>query len=130
MASPRSGGSSNRRMLGRRGEDIAEDYLRAHGFRILARNVHLRHAEIDIVALDRDALCIVEVRMRANRAYGSALESVDRRKQRRLARAAAQLIATRPVPRHRVIRFDVIAIDCSHVPPIVDHVRDAFDTSR
>jgi putative endonuclease len=115
-----------RRALGRRGEELAAGHLTARGARILARNLHLRHAEIDLVALDGDVLCVVEVRLRSSGAFGSAAESVDARKRARLARAATDLIARGGLPRFRCVRFDVIAIDASREPPAIDHIRDAF----
>jgi putative endonuclease len=114
------------RALGRLGEALAEAHLRRVGFRILARNVHLRHAELDLIALDRAALVFIEVRLRTSARFGSAAESVDRRKQRRIAAAAAELLARGGLPRRAQIRFDVIAIDASVDPPRLEHVRDAF----
>jgi putative endonuclease len=121
--------AASRRALGRRGEELAERHLRARGARILARNLHLRHSEIDLVALEGDVLCIVEVRLRSSHAFGSAAESVDARKRRRLARAASELIARGELPRFRCVRFDVIAIDASREPPALEHLRDAFQIS-
>ena len=114
------------RALGRLGEALAEAHLRRVGFRILARNVHLRHAELDLVALDRTALVFVEVRLRTSDRFGSAAESVDPRKQRRIAAAAAELLARGGLPRSARIRFDVVAIDASVDPPRLEHHRDAF----
>ena len=114
------------RERGRYGEAVAEAHLRAHGFRILARNVHLRHAEIDLVALDGDALCIVEVRLRSSRRYGTAEESVGRIKRLRLVRAAAQLVARGGLPPYATIRFDVVAVEPGPGGPTVRLLRDAF----
>ena len=114
------------RAAGRRGEDLAERHLSAQGWRILARNVHLRYAELDLVALDRGALVFVEVRLRRGGRFGSAAESVDARKRRRIAAAAAELLARGTQPRAARIRFDVIAIDASREPPELVHYRDAF----
>jgi putative endonuclease len=119
----------NRRAFGNEAERLAESFLRAQGVRIVARNVHLRHAEIDLVALDGAALCIVEVRARRGDRFGSAAESVDLRKRARLARAAGELLATRPLPRHARVRFDVIAIDARLQPPTLEWIRDAFYAS-
>lgn len=115
-----------RRALGRRGEALAEAYLRRHGFRILARNLHLRYAEVDLVALDGRALCIIEVRTRSSSRFGSPAESVDGRKRRRLVRAARELIAARRWPRYERVRFDVVGVDTSHDPPKLSLIRDAF----
>jgi len=114
------------RAAGSRGEDLAERHLSAQGWRILARNVHLRYAELDLVALDRGALVFVEVRLRRGGRFGSAAESVDARKRRRIAAAAAELLARGTLPRAARIRFDVIAIDASREPPELVHYRDAF----
>ena len=116
------------RALGRLGEELAEAHLLRVGFRILARNVHLRHAELDLVALDGGALVFVEVRLRSSARFGGAAESVDPRKQRRIAAAAAELLARGGLPRAGRIRFDVVAIDASAEPPRIEHIRDAFST--
>ena len=123
-----SGGTPRRnlRYVGRYGEKLAETHLVRNGFRILARNVHLRHAELDLVALEGHTLCFIEVRLRSSQRFGSAEESVDRRKQRRLARAAATLLATHSLPHHEALRFDVVTIDTSHHPPYINLIRDAF----
>jgi putative endonuclease len=116
----------NTRNAGRAGEDLATAFLQAAGFRILARNVQLRRAELDLVALDGGCLVFVEVRLRRSGRFGSAAESVDARKQRRIAGAALELVARGGVPRMPRMRFDVVAIDASHDPPRISHIRDAF----
>jgi putative endonuclease len=116
------------RALGRLGEALAEAHLRRAGFRILARNVHLRHAELDLVALDGGALVFVEVRLRTSARFGGAAESVGPRKQRRIAAAAAELLARGGLPRAARIRFDVVAIDAATDPPRIEHLRDAFSS--
>ena len=116
----------DRRALGRRGEALAEAHLRRLGFRILARNLHGRHAELDLLALEGKTLCFVEVRSRRGRDFGSAAESIDRRKQRRLALAATWVLAQRRLPPHDALRFDVVAIDTSGPTPRVELIRDAF----
>jgi putative endonuclease len=114
------------RALGRRGEDLAEAYLVRAGFRIVARNVHLRHAELDLIALDRHALVFVEVRLRSSSRFGSGAESIDARKRRRIVAAASELLARGALPRAPRIRFDVIAVDAAREPPELTHFRDAF----
>ncbi len=126
MAAARRRSPHSRRALGRYGERLAEGYLRGEGFRILARNLHLRHAELDLVALEGDTLCFVEVRLRSSADYGSPAESLDVRKQRRLFRAAGRALAEYRWPRHRAVRFDVVAVDAAQRPPRVSLIRDAF----
>ena len=40
--------------LGKLGEQIAADYLRNKGFRIIARNWRFKQKEVDIIAFDND----------------------------------------------------------------------------
>lgn len=99
----------NNRAKGRLGEDRASRFLASHGYRVLARNVHLPGGEIDAVCLDGATLVIVEVKRRDTRAFGSALAAVDARKRARLRAAAAdyaQIVA--PAAK---LRFDVVALD-------------------
>lgn len=116
-----------RRELGRIGEELAAAYLESAGFRIRERNVRLRGGEIDIVAHDGPVLVFVEVRTRRGGELGGPLESVDRRKQRKLlflARAYLQSRGLGDAP----CRFDVVGISWPRAesPPVIEHVRDAF----
>jgi putative endonuclease len=119
-------GKRDTRAIGRAGEDLAQQVLERAGFRIVARNLHLRRAELDLVALDGATLVFVEVRLRRGDRFGSAAESVDARKRRRITEAAVAALARGGLPRAARIRFDVIAIDTAHEPPRVTHFRDAF----
>ncbi|MEE8558182.1 MAG: YraN family protein [Myxococcota bacterium] len=119
-------GQRSSRARGRYGEALAEKHLRQHGYRILTRNLHLRHAEIDLLALDGEILCFIEVRSRATNRFGTPEESVDVRKQRRLVRGARTVLARGGLPRHKAVRFDVVAIETNQVPPIVRLTRNAF----
>lgn len=96
------------RLLGRWGEDLAAEYLRRKGYRILAANWRCRLGELDLVAEDGTYLCFVEVKLRKNTAYGPAAAFVDRRKQEKL-RAAAMLYLSRH-PTDLQPRFDVVEI--------------------
>jgi putative endonuclease len=118
--------SSERLRRGREGEALAACFLAARGYRLLARNVHLRVGELDLIALDGETLCFVEVRLRSSSRLGSAEESIDGRKRQRLMRAARAALATLRLPGHRAVRFDVVAIDASRRPPGIRLIRDAF----
>ena len=44
------------------GERVAAEYLRRHGFRVIARNIARKTGELDLVAEKADTLHIVEVK--------------------------------------------------------------------
>ncbi|OGQ83302.1 MAG: YraN family protein [Deltaproteobacteria bacterium RIFOXYA12_FULL_58_15] len=110
---------------GQRAESLAATYLEGLGYRIVARNFHARGGEIDIIAFDGEVLCFVEVRSRQGVKFGTPLETIDRRKIRRVATAARSYLEKleRPWPR---MRFDAVGIVMS-VPPNIELVRDAFE---
>ena len=110
---------------GNAGENIAEQYLRKHGYRILARNFKTDTGELDIVATDDTCLIFVEVKMRSGDEYGLPSEAVDYAKQRKLAAVAAQYIK-RYMLFGAPARFDVIEVrgDTKEV----NHIINAFET--
>ncbi len=61
---------------GNKGEEIACQYLKKLGFKILERNYRIRGGEIDIVAKDKDALVFIEVKTRYSHEYGMPAESM------------------------------------------------------
>ena len=75
------------------------------GLRILDRNWRCAAGEIDIVAVDRHALVVVEVKARTGLWCGSPLEAVSRAKRARLRRLAVQWLNAHGV------RFDQVRID-------------------
>ncbi len=100
--------------LARRGadaEDRALDYLQSHGLHLVARNVHTRGGEIDLVMRDDQTLVFVEVRCRQRRDYGGALGSIDARKQQRMLHAARVWLSRHPKDAMRSLRFDVVAFE-------------------
>jgi putative endonuclease len=114
--------------LGRRGEAVAEAFLRTHSFTIVARNYRCRAGEIDLVALDGPMLVFVEVRSRTGDRVGTPLESVDGRKQAQVGRVARHFLAARGWS-DRDARFDVVGIRFDCEPPAVEHVRGAFEVA-
>jgi putative endonuclease len=111
---------------GRAGEERAARYLSLRGYEILDRNWRDRQGEIDIVAVSRDELVVVEVKTRRSAAYGHPFEAVDERKKDRLWRLACAWIAAHPGEvRGRRIRLDVIGITGDDVDSaVIEHVED------
>lgn len=55
--------NNHKKTVGNKGEDIACDYLKKNGYRILFRNLRKPWGELDIVAKDKDkAIVIFEVK--------------------------------------------------------------------
>ena len=122
---PRDAGAA-KDVLGRRGEDLAVEYLTGRGLVVLDRNWRRREGELDIVATDRSCLVVVEVKTRSGSGYGLPAEAVTPVKAARIRRLAQAWLAE-----HRVrwceIRFDVVAVLAPpDREPTVEHYEGAF----
>lgn len=95
---------------GEQAETQITQHLQQQGLRIIQRNYRCRGGEIDIIALHNETLVFIEVRLRNNPRYGDGLASVDRRKQQRLAHAAAHFLQSSKRWGNYPCRFDVIAV--------------------
>ena len=104
---------------GRRGEELAVEFLEANGYRLVLANFtapigrNRRGAtvtgEIDIVALDGDILCYIEVKTKTSDDFSAPLATVTRRKQRQITRTARvyqRIFGLQEMAR----RFDVVSI--------------------
>ena len=95
--------------LGKRGEEAAACFLERREYEILDRNWKCIAGEADIVALQDDTLCFIEVKTRKDAQKGFPSEAVDMRKRSRYERIAACYLKDHDYADVRV-RFDVIAI--------------------
>jgi putative endonuclease len=101
--------TTRRQSLKAVGENAAASYLQSLGFEILDRNFRTREGEIDIIALDGDTLCFVEVRARTSRRFGSPGESVDEQKMRKIAALADEYLLQKG-PHQANSRFDIVEV--------------------
>jgi putative endonuclease len=119
---------TRRQQSGRRAEELAADFLRAAGCEILDRNYRRRLGELDIIARCAGVLVVAEVRTRASDAFGGAAASITRAKQRRITRAANQLLQQRTELARLPVRFDVLVVSNPEGrTPSVEWIKHAFE---
>ena len=92
---------------GRRGEWLAEGWLRLHGWRILGRRIKTRSGEVDLVARRKDIVAFVEVKTRTKAA--DLDHAIDEYRLRRVV-AAAHYLMPRYAKTSDGVRIDVILI--------------------
>ena len=109
---------------GKQAEALAARFLEQQGLQIVARNVHCRGGEIDLVCRDGKTLVFVEVRLRRNAGFGGAAASITRHKQQRVILAARHYLATQACA-NSDCRFDCVLLADLNVNSI-EWIRDAF----
>jgi len=112
------------KQTGNLGEDKAAEYLLAHGYKILSRNLFFDFGEIDILAEKDRSIVIVEVKTVRGSGFGLAQDLVRFAKQNKLRMLARAVEQQYP---GRTIRIDVIAIDFSGSTPKIEHIESAVE---
>lgn len=106
---------SNKRQQGASFEQQARHFLQSQGLTFIAANQVFKCGELDLIMQDQNTLVFVEVRQRSYQAFGSAVESIDWRKQQKWLDAASQWLAQRQCSLEDTdCRFDVIAFGKTH----------------
>lgn len=109
------------------GEQLAAEHLEADGCQLVARNWRLRagelRGELDVVAVDPRAGCVVVCEVKARRdaaRFGGALAAVPPRKAAKVRALTAAFLREARLPYPRV-RLDVVAVDLGR-DPVLTHV--------
>ena len=77
-----------KKILGRKGERLAESYLKKQGCKILKRNFTTPFGEADLIVQDGDEVAFVEVKTRTGDRYGAPREAVGPQKRTRYMQIA------------------------------------------
>lgn len=110
--------------LGKKGEEIAADFLQKAGYEILERNWVFQKAELDIVAKKENILAIVEVKTRTSADFGLPQDFVKGKKIQNLAKAVDQYMTENDLELE--VRFDIIGIVLNNQETTIEHLEDAF----
>ena len=113
--------------LGKKGEEIARNYLVQNGYRLRDTNWRYRKNEIDIIAEKNNFLVVVEVKTRTSDYFENPKEAVTRKKQKFIIQAAEAYIMEKDVDLET--RFDIIAVTIINHKTEIEHIEDAFQPS-
>jgi putative endonuclease len=113
--------------LGKRGENLACQFLRKNGYKILYRNFRGRTGgEIDVVCRDRDTLVFVEVKTRTGEDFGRPFEAIDRDQRKRISRGGLAWLRLLDDP-DILFRFDVVEVIIAEgAEPRLELIQNAF----
>ena len=111
----------HKKVLGKKGEKLVEEYLVKQGCKIVKRNYKTPFGEADIIAQDGEELAFVEVKTRTGDGYGAPREAVGDTKQRRYYQIAKYYwLQTGEEPN---ARFDVAEV---YADGRIEYIKNAF----
>jgi len=110
--------------LGKKGEQLAVNYLIGKGYKIVERNWRFQKAEIDIIARKAETLISVEVKTRSTKNFGNPQDFVNPKKIKLMVLAMNEYILNKDLDIE--LRFDIIAITKDKSSFDIEHFKNAF----
>lgn len=121
------GNMTHRQFIGRLGEDETVRRYAEQGFRVVARNLHLSHNEIDLILESETHLVFVEVKTRhaspnVRSRFGRPAAAIDKGKRERMRKAAQDYL--RAYPTEKQPRIDVSEVYLHRMADGTDEILD------
>lgn len=117
-----------RKDTGNMGEQLAINFLKKKGFRILETNYRCARGEIDIISCQKESLVFVEVRTKADLTYGSPEESVTPAKKRHLESAVNHYLQNlKKMPLSWRIDLVAIELEADNQVKRIEHIENAIE---
>lgn len=91
------------------GEQLAAEYLKKQGYKVIETNFSKRYGEIDIIAIDHGTLVFVEVKTRISSQYGTPFEAITHWKLKSLIKTA-QFYAQSHPKMPQSLRIDAVSV--------------------
>jgi putative endonuclease len=110
--------------LGKKGEQLAVDFLLENNYEIVERNYRFEKAEVDIIAKNNGFLAIVEVKTRSTADFGDPQDFVKPKQIKNLVKAVDEYVTVNDLDVE--VRFDIIAIIKEKDGYNIEHLENAF----
>ena len=91
------------------GENLACKYLEENNYQIIKRNYKNYFGEIDIIAIEKNEIVFIEVKMRTDKKYGNGFDAINYYKIKHIKNVANIFIKNNKLENY-AIRFDAIQI--------------------
>jgi putative endonuclease len=110
--------------LGKKGEQLAINFLIKNNYKILEKNYRYLKAEVDIIAQKESVLAVIEVKTRSTDYFGNPQDFVNPKKIKLLLSAIDNYVVEKNLDID--VRFDIIAIITNKKETKIEHLKDAF----
>ncbi|GEM_PF-970568 len=108
---------------GKKGENLALNYLKGNGYEIVERNFRVKGGEADLITKKDEKVIVVEVKFRTSEKFGSPQSAITKRKFRRLLRAGT-IYCRKKGYSAKSLQIDVISILMKNKEPIIRHFKN------
>lgn len=137
---PNSPAESTTSEIGKTGENLAANFLIRRGLRLVCSNFKVPigrnrrgvavSGEIDLIALDDEVICFIEVKTRSSDKFAAPLAAVDLRKQRQITRTARIYRKIFGLQNSK-FRYDVVSIVLQkEKPPNIEHFKNFWTENK
>jgi len=108
---------------GKKGEELAREFLSKNGYTILETNYRYKKAEIDIIALKDEVLAIIEVKTRTSTDFGAPEIFVNKKKISLILEATNAYVEEKNLDLE--ISLDIISVVLATELKI-EHIQNAY----
>jgi putative endonuclease len=112
--------------LGKKGEELAQNFLQKKGHEIIGANVRYGRSEMDIISIIDNTLVVTEVKSFYAQPLGVAEFRVNKRKQQQIIKGVYGFLSENPKYEGQDVRLDVIVVDFSSYPAKITQHQAAF----
>ena len=110
--------------IGKKGEEIAKNYLLSKKFSIIKQNYHSRYGEIDIICEDKNYIVFVEVKSKFYLSYSNLSGRVNFIKQKKILKTVEIYLSENISDKQP--RIDVIEVIIFENKNKINHIENAF----
>jgi len=118
--------SIKRQKIGKYGESAATEFLKQNGYTIIERNYRCKLGEIDIIALDKETIAFIEVRVKKTYKFGHPKATITPKKMRKISLTALYYLKINNKLNNKA-RFDVVAISLFEPENKIELIKNAFN---
>lgn len=116
---------SQNQSVGKRGENLAAEFLERIGYQIIERNWRGPGGEIDIIARDRDCLVFAEVKTRTRTGFGHPFEAITTKKLQNMRRLVSQWCHSHGLS-YMQVRLDAVSVLLLGAKVQIEHLKQVF----
>ena len=101
----------NKKGVGARGEELAKNYLKKKGYKILDKNFKTKWGEIDLATKKNGKIVFVEVKTIQKKEGFSPEDEIDRKKKNQLRKMVQVYFSQKKIPLESACQIDILAIE-------------------